>query len=93
LDNASFTIEFLEHLPPQDWQHCLTQLGNTGASVEQQTERVFMVVCWRPHQLAEVGWALFHTHFKNLCRVTSTSGGTEARASAYPRPSKKSADN
>jgi hypothetical protein len=52
-----------------------------------KSERVFLVVCLRPQQLAHVGWFLFHSHFQNLCRVISTSGGAEARASAYPKPS------
>jgi hypothetical protein len=87
LENPSFTVEFLEHLSPQDWQQWLIQLGNTGASVEPQSERVYVVVCSRPQQLAHVGWLLFHSHLRNLCRVVSTSGGAEARASAYPKPS------
>jgi len=87
LENPSFTVEFLEHLSPQDWQQWLIQLGNTGASVEPQSERVYAVVCSRPQQLAHVGWLLFHSHLCNLCRVVSTSVGAEARASAYPKPS------
>jgi hypothetical protein len=42
LDLPSFTIEFLEHLSPQDWQQWLIRLGNTGAFVEPQSERVFI---------------------------------------------------
>jgi len=83
LENPSFTVEFLEHLSPQDWQQWLIQLGNTGASVEAQSERVYAVACSRPH----VGWLLFHSHLRNLCRIVSTSGGAEPRASAYPKPS------
>ena len=79
LENPSFTVEFLEHLSPQDWQQWLIQLGNTGASVDPQSERVYAVVCSRPQQLAHVGWLLFHSHLRNLCRVVSTSGGAEAR--------------
>jgi hypothetical protein len=86
LEHPSFTIEFPEHLPQSKWQYCVDQLKNTGALVEPQSERVFLVVCLRPQQLAHAGWLLFHSHFQNLCRVISTSGGAEARASAYPKP-------
>jgi hypothetical protein len=87
MEQASFTIEFPEHLPREKWQYCLTQLTDTGAAVEQETERVFRVICSKRKQLAHVGWALFHTHFSNLCRVVATSGEAENRASAYPKPS------
>jgi hypothetical protein len=86
LEYPSFTIEFPEHLASAKRQYCLDQLKNTGALVEPQSELVFMVVCLRPQQLAHVGWALFHTHFKKQCRVISTSAGAEARAGAYPKP-------
>jgi len=87
MEHPSFTIEFAEHSPAEKWQYCLTQLKNTGASVEPNGERSAVVVCSRRNQLAHVGWLLFHSHFKNLSRVISTSGGAEARASAYPKPS------
>jgi hypothetical protein len=83
---AAFTIEFAEHLPAEKRQYCLDHLSNTGAAVERQTDRIFRVLCSKPNQLAHVGWALYHTHLANLCQVTSTSGGAEARASAYPKP-------
>jgi hypothetical protein len=86
MERASFTVEFPEHLPREKWQHCLTQLSDTGAAVEQENERVFRVVCSKPKQLAHVGWALFHTHFSNLCRVIATSGKAEDRAGRYPKP-------
>jgi hypothetical protein len=87
LEQPSFTIEFPEHLSEAKRQYCLDQLKNTGALVEPQSEGVFLIVCVRPHQLAHVGWALFHTQFQNQCRVISTGGGAEARASAYTKPS------
>ena len=34
LEYPSFTIEFFEHLLPDDYQYCLNQLRDTGASVE-----------------------------------------------------------
>jgi hypothetical protein len=86
LDYPSFTIEFPEHLLPEDWRYCLDQLRNTGASVETQTDRVFLGSCARPPELAHVVRLLFHIHFRNLCRVLSASGGAEARASAYQKP-------
>jgi len=76
-------IEFPEHLPPEKRKHRLDQLSNTGASVERHADHVFRVVCSKPVELAHVGWLLFHTHLSDLCRVTSTSGGAEARAGAY----------
>jgi hypothetical protein len=86
-DRPSFTIEFAEHLPSKKSQYCLTQLRNAGASVVPQNDRTFLIVCSKPNQLAHVGWLLFHSHFQNLCRVISTSGGADSRASAYRRPS------
>jgi len=86
LDLPSFTIEFLEHLSPMDWQHWLDQIRNTGAVVEHRNDRVFAVVCLRPQQLAHVGWLLFHSHLRNICLVVSAAGGAETKASAYPKP-------
>jgi hypothetical protein len=85
---AAFTIEFPEHLPAEKRQYCLDHLANTGAEVELHTDLIFRVLCSKPNQLAQVGWALYHTHLANLCQVTSTSGGAEARASAYSKPPK-----
>jgi len=89
MEPVSFTIEVQEHLPPEKREYCLDQLSNTGASVERHTDHVFRVVCSKPSELARVGWLLFHTHLSSLCRVTSTSGGAEARASAYQKPLKR----
>jgi hypothetical protein len=89
MEPASFTIEFPEHLPPEKRKYCLDQLSNTGASVERHADHVFRVVCSKPSELAHVGWVLFHTHLSDLCRVTSTSGGAEPRASAYQKPPKR----
>jgi hypothetical protein len=86
VESASFTIEFPEHLPRAKWQYCLNQLSDTGASIEETGDRLFRVVCSKPKQLAHVGWTLFHTHFRDLCRVVAVSGGAEAQASAYPKP-------
>jgi hypothetical protein len=85
---SSFTIEFPEHVQHEKRQYCLDRLSDCGAAVEQVTEREFRVLCSTPNQLAHVGWALFHTHFADLCRVTSTSGWAEAKASVYPKPHK-----
>ena len=89
MEPASFTIEFPEHLPTEKQKYCLDQLSNTGASVERHADHVFRVVCSKPSELAHVGWVLFHTHLSDLCRVISTSGGAEARASAYQKPPKR----
>ena len=86
LEPASFTIEFPEHLPRAKWQYCLDQLTSHGAQVQPESERAFRVVCEKPKPLAYVGWALFNTHFAQLCKVIATSGGAERRASAYPVP-------
>jgi len=77
---------FPEHLPHEKRRYCLDQLADAGASIEQDGERVFRVTCSKPTQLRRVGWALFHTHFVNICRVIETSGVAEARASAYSKP-------
>jgi hypothetical protein len=86
MEESSFTVEFLEHLPQAEWQYLLDELTKIGASVEQKTERRFRITCSRETQLAHVGWALFHTHFRGKCRVVATSGGAVAEASAYPHP-------
>jgi hypothetical protein len=86
LEIPSFTVEFFEHISPQDWQQWLTQLANTGASVEPKSDRVFVIACSRAQQLAQVGWLLFHSHLKDMCRVISTSGEADTHASAYPKP-------
>jgi len=85
---SSFTVEFPEHVSYEKRQYCLTQLGESGASVQPQSERVFRIICKKPNELARVGWALFHTHFTNVCHVVRTSGLAEDRARAYPKPSK-----
>jgi len=89
MEPGSFTIEFPQHLPSEKRKYCLDQLSNIGASVERHADYVFRVVCSKPSELAHVGWVLFHTHLSDLCRVTSTSGGAEARASAYQKPPKR----
>jgi hypothetical protein len=89
MEPASFTIEFPEHVRPEKQKYCLDLLSNTGALVERHSDRVFLVVCSKPRELADVGWTLFHTLLSDVCRVTSTSGRAEARASAYPMPPKR----
>ena len=63
---ASFTIEFGLHVPVEKRQWCPSRLVDDGASVEQDSERVFRVVCTKLNQLTRVGWALFHTQFSNM---------------------------
>ena len=89
LDLPSFTIEFLEHLSPTDWQHWLDQIRNTGAVGEHRNGRVFAVVCIRrSNSLLSVGFC-----FRAICETyvasLPTAGGAEAQASAYPKPQKK----
>ena len=85
MEQSSFTIEFPEHVSLEKRQYCLDRLSDHAASVEKVTERRFRVLCSKSSQLAHVGWALFHTHFVDLCAVVSTSGDAEARANAYPK--------
>jgi len=80
---SSFTVQFPEHLAPEKRQYCLDHLGDTGASVQPQSEKVVRITCRKPTELARVGWMLFHTHFATFCDVIATSGSAEARASAY----------
>jgi hypothetical protein len=84
LEQPSFTIEFPEHLPEAKRQYYLDHLKNTGALVEPQSERIFLIICLRRQQLARVDWALFHTQFQNQCQVISTSGGAETRGAHIP---------
>jgi hypothetical protein len=86
MEASSFTLEFPEHLPRATWQYVLDQLAQTGAVVEEKSQRQFLVTCSKGRQLAHVGWALFHTHFRDICNVVATSGGARAQASAYPDP-------
>jgi len=88
MDESTFTIAFPEHPPREKWQYILDQLADTGASIEQQGEHNFVVVCAKPTQTEGVGWALFHTHINNMCKVVATSGSALAQASAYSSPQK-----
>ena len=85
---SSFTIEFPEHVADEKKQYCLTRLEESGASVEQQSSRIFQVICRKPNELARAGWTLFHTHLRNACQIVGTSGMAEDRATAFPNPSK-----
>jgi hypothetical protein len=85
----SFTIEFPEHLKVARRKQTLDRLCEKGASVEQIDDRVFKVNCPDPSILAVVGWLLLKTAFRKSCRVISTAGNAEARASAYPFPRKR----
>jgi hypothetical protein len=75
---ASFTVEFPEHLSPDRRQYCLDRCSNTGALVEQHSERVVRVVCSTRNQLTRVGYLLLCSHLSDMCRVTSTSGSAGA---------------
>ena len=86
MEPATFTIEFPEHMPRDKWQYCLDQLADEGAQVETLGSHTFLIVCDKPTQLNHVGWALYQSHFVNLCRVVGTSGDAVPRANAYRRP-------
>jgi hypothetical protein len=83
MEIASFTIEFFEHVPLGNLKSSLELCSNRGASIERHTDRIFRVVCTEPKQLSFVGRLLFSPALSRICRVTSTSGVGEARASAY----------
>lgn len=89
MEPASFTIEFPVHVPAVKRRDWLDRLGTFGASVEQLAPEVFKVVCADAHVVDKIGWALLRTSLSKYCRVVSTSGGVEARASAYPIRSRK----
>ena len=86
MNDSSFTLEFPEHVPRTKWQYILDQLAQTGSTVEETDTHQFLVTCTRERQLAHVGWALYHTHFRDVCRVVATSGEAVSEASAYPNP-------
>jgi hypothetical protein len=88
MEESSFTIEFPEHLPRETWQYILDQLTPDCSSIEQVSGNVFTVSCARIQQMQIVGWALFHTHFKDMCRVIATTGLATAQSSAYSAPTK-----
>jgi len=83
---GSFTVEFPEHVSSDRRQHVLRELADEGASIEETADRTFTILCIADKQLRRVGWALFHTHFKDLCRVIAVAGSAVARADAYPPP-------
>ena len=89
MELASFTIEFPEHVKTATRKHSLDLLCEKGASVVQLADRVFKVECSGPRVLAVVGWLLLQTSIGDSCQVISTSGGAEARASAYPMPRRR----
>lgn len=89
MEPASFTIEFPVHVPAVKRRDWLDRLGTFGASVEQLAPEVFKVVCADAHVVDKIGWALLRTSLSKYCRVVSTSGGVEARASAYQIRSRK----
>jgi hypothetical protein len=80
---ASFTIQFPEHLSPEERRYCVDRCGNAGATVEQQGEHVFRIVCSKRQQLIRVGYLLLCSHISDMSQVISTTGAAEARASAY----------
>jgi len=83
VEPASFTIQFPEHLPLEKRQYCFDRFTNYGAIIEQQGEHVFTIVCSKRQQLIRVGYLLLCSHISDMCRVVSTTGSAEARASAY----------
>jgi hypothetical protein len=89
IEPSSFTIEFPEHLAREKEQYCIDFLTNYGGSVEALAERRFRIVCSKRPVLAKVGWALFHTHFKDLCRVVAVSGSAENRKTPYTKPTSR----
>ena len=83
MEPASFTIQFPEHLSPEKRQYCLDRCSNAGAMVEQEADRVFRIFCSKRQQLIRIGYLLLCSHISDMCRVISTAGSAEARASAY----------
>jgi hypothetical protein len=83
VEASSFTIQFPEHLSREKRQYCLDRCTVYGAIIEQQSEHVFRVVCSKRQQLIRVGYLLLCSHISDMCRVISTTGSAEARASAY----------
>jgi hypothetical protein len=88
MERPSFTIEFPEHVKSEKSQYVLNELKSAGAEVEQHSDRTYLITCSKANHLNHIGWALFHSHFREVCRVIAVSGGAEARASAYSRPPK-----
>ena len=83
---ASFTVEFPEHVSRDARQHALRMFADDGASIDEIGDRRFTILCTTGKQLRRVGWALFHTHVKDVCRVISVGGAAVAQASAYEPP-------
>ena len=83
---ASFTVDFPEHVPPDERQYALRALADDGGAINEIGERRFAILCTTDKQLRLVGWALFHTRIKDLCRVIGVGGAAVAQATAYPPP-------
>lgn len=84
--HASFTVEFPEHVPRDERQYALRALADDGGSIDEIGERTFAILCTTDKQLRRVGWALFHTRIKHLCRVIGVRGAAVTQATAYPPP-------
>jgi hypothetical protein len=80
--SGSFTIEFQEHVPTRNREVWLDRLKNRGAQVERQSEHVFSVHCSTRREIRRAGFLLLWP-MRDLCSVIGTTGGAEARASAY----------
>jgi len=83
VEPSSFTIQFLEHQSQTEQDYCLDRCSNAGATIDQQGDRIFRILCCKRQQLVRVGYFLLCSHMRNMCRVISTTGNAEARASAY----------
>ena len=83
VEPASFTIQLSEHLSLEKRQYCFDRFANYGEIIEQNGEHVFTIVCSKRQQLIRVGYLLLCSHISDMCRVISTKGSAEARASAY----------
>jgi hypothetical protein len=93
--DESFTVEFPDHLPSWRVQFWIDRCSDAGALVEQQSERVFRILCSTEHQVFPV-YSVLRSGLADVCRTTPTSGEVEAIFNKYRRSSaagRKSQDN
>lgn len=80
---SSFTIEFGTPVPDDKQKYCLDHLAEDATETKALGQRKYEIVCLRKSRLLRVGWALFQTHFSQICNVIDVSCDAEARADAY----------
>jgi hypothetical protein len=86
MELSTFEIEFPLHVAARERDHWLAWAMAKGVQVEQLGPTKYRLSCVRQRQLEQIGWALFHSNFAKIARVTLVSGAAQSHASVYPSP-------